>query len=113
MEELLGREESLQVCDEEERARVVESRKFVVQFGVEHVVGPLGLFEGLSRLGDLALVALLGAVAGRRLQRLVAVTLPVEIHQFASSLINFFLKNRLKHRLTLIGRSGSKLNNYS
>ena len=43
MEDLLGGEERLQVGDEEEDARFVEGRQFLVQFGVEEGEGALGL----------------------------------------------------------------------
>lgn len=48
MEQLLGREQRLQVVDVEQHARVEQRRQLVVQLRVQHLVRALGLFELLA-----------------------------------------------------------------
>ena len=86
MEDLLGREERLQIGQVEEDARVVEGGHLLVELGVEDGERSFGLFQLLLGPGHLDLLALLGG-----LQRLETVPLTVVVHQLPVSLLDLFL----------------------
>jgi hypothetical protein len=86
VEDLLGREESLQVGDEKWQTRVVERRQLLVEFRVENGERPFGLLQLLLGPADLDFLSLLGALQG-----LETVSLSVVVHQLPPSLFNLFL----------------------
>ena len=94
MEDLLGSEERLQIGDEEEDARVVQSGQLVVQLRVQLLVRTLGLLEQLLATRYLQVVALLRVV----LQRLEVVPLAVVVHELAATLVDLFLSRRRRRR---------------
>ena len=86
VEDLLGREQCLQIGQVEEDARVVQGRHLLVELGVEDGERPLGLLQLLLGPRHLGLLALLG-----RLQRLETVPLTVVVHQLPVPLVDLFL----------------------
>ena len=84
---LLGSEQSLHVCDQKQYPGVVKGWQFIVEFRVQNLVCPLGVFHLFLDLDKLSFVSV-----GIILHLLDRVSLLVEIYQLPSPLINLFLK---------------------
>lgn len=53
MEELLSREECLQICNQEQHTGVVQRWQFIVQLRIEDLIGSLGFLQLLPATGYL------------------------------------------------------------
>lgn len=86
MKHLLGWKKRLQISDEKWQSRIVESRQFFIQFGIENDECPFGFFQLFFSSADLDFLSFL-----RTLQSLETVSLSVIVNQLPPSLFNLFL----------------------